>query len=278
MAALKPVAGAKPDDAGMVPVRDGGPEDTKIAVYPPGHPTPSLRDAKLRRPTVMDIIEKKIESLRKEKALNINGTILLGTTASISGISANLVFRSCLKVNYDTLKTYSSLATLPFLSSVVTYKLLVTDALCSGNISKENCVLRSLLVSIVCGILHPSALAFSKNGRLAVKFKMDHKPDDTLKENLVFDIITRKINQLPEADRNVLEYGSTYVGLNAAFCGLIANSLFRRVLHVTKAPVASGLPMAVIPFLTANVAYKGFVSLPLSTGMDQRCYQIKQTS
>ncbi|XP_042546348.1 complex I assembly factor TMEM126B, mitochondrial [Dipodomys spectabilis] len=170
MAALKPVAGAKADDAGMVPVRDGGPEDTKIAVYPPGHPTPSLRDAKLRRPTVMDIIEKKIESLRKEKALNINGTILLGTTASISGISANLVFRSCLKVNYDTLKTYSSLATFPFLSSVVTYKFLVTDALCSGNISKENCVLRSLLVSIVCGILHPSALAFSKNGRLAVKY------------------------------------------------------------------------------------------------------------
>ncbi|XP_048216711.1 complex I assembly factor TMEM126B, mitochondrial [Perognathus longimembris pacificus] len=156
--------------AGVVPWRDGGPEDTKMAVYPPGHPTPSLQDAKLRRPMVMDIIGKKIESLRKEKALNIRGTFLLGTTAGISGISANLVFRSCFKVNYDTLKTFTSLATLPFLSSVVTYKLLVTDALCSGNISKENCALRSLLVSIMCGVLHPTALAFSKNGRLAVKY------------------------------------------------------------------------------------------------------------
>uniref|UniRef100_A0A8C0ZRM3 Transmembrane protein 126A n=1 Tax=Castor canadensis TaxID=51338 RepID=A0A8C0ZRM3_CASCN len=81
----------------------------------------------------------------------------------------------------------------------------------------------------------------------------NHKPDDTIKENLIFHIITRKINQLPEAERNLLEYGSTYVGLNAAFCGLIANSLFHRVLHVTKARIASGLPMAVIPYLTVNV-------------------------
>nr|XP_020036175.1 transmembrane protein 126A [Castor canadensis] len=98
----------------------------------------------------------------------------------------------------------------------------------------------------------------------------NHKPDDTIKENLIFHIITRKINQLPEAERNLLEYGSTYVGLNAAFCGLIANSLFRRVLHVTKAHIASGLPMAVIPYLTANVSYRGFISSPLSTG-DLNC-------
>jgi transmembrane protein 126A len=98
----------------------------------------------------------------------------------------------------------------------------------------------------------------------------NHKPDDTIKENLIFHIITRKINQLPEAERNLLEYGSTYVGLNAAFCGLIANSLFQRVLHVTKARIASGLPMAVIPYLTVNVSYKGFISSPLSTG-DLNC-------
>ncbi|XP_022449701.1 transmembrane protein 126A isoform X2 [Delphinapterus leucas] len=71
-------------------------------------------------------------------------------------------------------------------------------------------------------------------------------------------------------DRNLLENGSTYIGLNAALCGLIANSLFRRILHVTQAPVAAGLPMAVIPFLMAHVSYKGFVSLPLYTG-DLHC-------
>ncbi|XP_048217953.1 complex I assembly factor TMEM126B, mitochondrial-like [Perognathus longimembris pacificus] len=114
--------------------------------------------------------KSRASSSHSHRALNISGTVLLGTTAGISGISANLVFISCFKVSYDTLKTFTSLATLPFLSSVVTYKLLVTDALCLGNISKENCALRSLLVSIMCGVLHPTALAFSKNGCLAVKY------------------------------------------------------------------------------------------------------------
>ncbi|XP_040819852.1 transmembrane protein 126A [Ochotona curzoniae] len=95
----------------------------------------------------------------------------------------------------------------------------------------------------------------------------NHEPG-TVKTNLTtLDIITRKISQLPEAERNLLEHGSTYVGINAALSGLIANSLFRRVLNVTRARIAAGLPMAVIPFLTAHVSYKGFVSFPLSTGV-----------
>ncbi|XP_003418590.1 transmembrane protein 126A [Loxodonta africana] len=94
----------------------------------------------------------------------------------------------------------------------------------------------------------------------------NHEPDDTIKENLTLDIITRKINQLPEAEKNLLEHGSAYIGLNAALCGLIANSLFRRVLNVTQARVAASLPMAVIPFLTAQVSFTGFISLPLSRG------------
>ncbi|XP_047608822.1 transmembrane protein 126A [Phacochoerus africanus] len=97
----------------------------------------------------------------------------------------------------------------------------------------------------------------------------NHEPDDTIKENLI-DIITRKTSQLPEAERNLLENGSTYIGINAALCGLIANSHFRRILHVTQARIAAGLPMAVIPFLTAHVSYKGFISLPLNTG-DLHC-------
>ena len=39
---------------------------------------------------------------------------------------------------------------------------------------------------------------------------------------------------------------------------------------MTQARIAAGLPMAVIPFLTANIYYKGFVSLPLNTG-DLHC-------
>ncbi|XP_043328739.1 transmembrane protein 126A-like [Cervus canadensis] len=97
----------------------------------------------------------------------------------------------------------------------------------------------------------------------------NNEPDGTIiKENLI-DIIARKINQLPEAERNLLENGSTYVGLKA-LCGLIANSLFRRILHMTQAHTAAGLLMAVNPFLTADVSYKGFLSLPLNTG-DLHC-------
>uniref|UniRef100_A0A5F9CCB9 Transmembrane protein 126B n=1 Tax=Oryctolagus cuniculus TaxID=9986 RepID=A0A5F9CCB9_RABIT len=92
------------------------------------------------------------------------------TRAGFSGILANFIFRHCFKVKHDALKTYASLTRLPFLSTIVAYKLLITDALYSGNISKENCVLRSSLIGIVCGILYPSSLAFSKNGCLAVRY------------------------------------------------------------------------------------------------------------
>lgn len=102
--------------------------------------------------------------------LIIYGTLPIGTAAGFSGILANFIFRNCFKVKHDALKTYASLTTLPFLSTLVTYKLLVTDALYSGNITMEECALRSSLVSIVCGVLYPAGLAFSQNGRLAVKY------------------------------------------------------------------------------------------------------------
>ncbi|XP_057552021.1 complex I assembly factor TMEM126B, mitochondrial isoform X2 [Hippopotamus amphibius kiboko] len=163
MAALGREAGEDLRAAGVGP-------DIKVPTYTHGQSSPSLGDAKLRKPLVIEIIEKKFEYLSKEKTLNIYGTVTFGTTAGISGILANFIFRHCFKVKFDTLKTYASLTTLPFLSTIVSYKLLVTDALYSGKISQENCVLRSSLIGIVCGILYPTALAFSKNGRLAVKY------------------------------------------------------------------------------------------------------------
>ncbi|XP_037023544.1 complex I assembly factor TMEM126B, mitochondrial isoform X3 [Artibeus jamaicensis] len=141
-----------------------------MATHTHGQHSLSLGDANLTRSMVIEMIEKKFEYLRKEKALNIYGTMMIGTTASFSGLLANFIFRHCFRVNQDALKTYASLTALPFLSTVVAYKLLVTDALYSGNITQESCALRSTLVSIACGVLYPSALAFSKNGRLAVKY------------------------------------------------------------------------------------------------------------
>nr|XP_019604699.1 PREDICTED: complex I assembly factor TMEM126B, mitochondrial-like [Rhinolophus sinicus] len=97
-------------------------------------------------------------------------TVVFGTTAGFSRMLTNFIFRHCMKVEHDALKTNASLTTLLFLSTVVAYKLLVMDALYSGNISQENCVLRSSLIGIVCGVLYPSAWAFSKSGCLGVKY------------------------------------------------------------------------------------------------------------
>ncbi|KFO29259.1 complex I assembly factor TMEM126B, mitochondrial isoform X1 [Fukomys damarensis] len=171
MAALGREAGADPKCTGQLPMRNGeAHEGMKTAVYTHAQSSSAVGDAKFRRPMVIDVIEKKFENLRKDKTLDLHGTVTLATAASFTGIVSNFVLRSSFSVTYDALKTYASLTALPFLSTIVTYKFLVIDPLYSGNISKENCVLRSSLVGLICGVVYPSALAFSKNGRLAVKY------------------------------------------------------------------------------------------------------------
>uniref|UniRef100_F6SVY9 Transmembrane protein 126A n=1 Tax=Monodelphis domestica TaxID=13616 RepID=F6SVY9_MONDO len=95
--------------------------------------------------------------------------------------------------------------------------------------------------------------------------KMEHN-QDTERRLSINEIIARRVKQLPQGDQNLFMTGSAYVGLNAAFCGLIANSFFRRVLNVTHARIASALPMAVLPFLSTHITYQNAVSLPLSSG------------
>ncbi|KAG6931758.1 transmembrane protein 126A [Chelydra serpentina] len=72
--------------------------------------------------------------------------------------------------------------------------------------------------------------------------------------------------QLPKADQKLFTHGSYFLGINGGFCGLIANSFFRRILNVTEARIASSLPMAVLPFLTTAAIYHGAVTLPLISG------------
>ncbi|XP_052014762.1 complex I assembly factor TMEM126B, mitochondrial [Apodemus sylvaticus] len=152
------------------------PQDIKMTLNKHGQLIPSLGDAKFRSPIITEIIEKKFEYYRNDETLNINGTLVFGTCSSLSGIMANLIFRNSFKVKYEALKTYASLTTLPFLATIVSYKLFVTDALKSGSISKESCVLRCSLIGVACGVSYPSALAFYKNGRLAVKYQTVRLP------------------------------------------------------------------------------------------------------
>nr|XP_037864807.1 transmembrane protein 126A-like [Chlorocebus sabaeus] len=105
----------------------------------------------------------------------------------------------------------------------------------------------------------------------SIRLKTENHKSNTIKENLtIFDVITRKTNQLPQAEQNLPEQRSAYVGFNAALCGLIANSLSQCILNMAQALIAVDLPMAVIPFLTTNTAYESFVNFPLNTG-DLNC-------
>lgn len=75
----------------------------------------------------------------------------------------------------------------------------------------------------------------------------NHEPG-TVKENFTtLDIIIRKISQLPDPERNLLEHGSTYVGINTSeltilleFNSLIGNSLLLCVINLTHVPIAAG--------------------------------------
>lgn len=127
-------------------------------------PSPPLWDAKRRRPRVIKMTETKPEYLRKDlrytwNSVPWNNSWFLWHIGKLN-----------FQVKHGALKTYASLTTLPFLSTIVAYKLLVSAVLYSGNRSKGNCVLRSSLIGIVWGVLYPHGLAFSKNGHLAVRY------------------------------------------------------------------------------------------------------------
>ncbi|XP_034614953.1 transmembrane protein 126A-like isoform X2 [Trachemys scripta elegans] len=72
--------------------------------------------------------------------------------------------------------------------------------------------------------------------------------------------------RLPEADQKLFSNGSYFLGINGGLCGLIANNLFRRILNVTQAGIASSLPMAVLPFLTTAAIYQAAITEPLISG------------
>ncbi|KAL6055073.1 hypothetical protein STEG23_035316 [Scotinomys teguina] len=256
MAASQRHTGFEVKDAGVVQVEEReAPQNKKMAIHTHGRLIPSLGDAKFRKPVITEIIEKKFEYYTKD-ILDVHG-ILYGTSSAVSGLLANFIFRNSFKVQHEALKSLAIFTTLPFLSTVISYKLFVTDALRSDY--EINVQLSKVCIS-----------DYIFNGIMFFRLKMENHKQSTIKEDSIFDIISRKIKQLPEPERNLLEHGSVFVGLNAAFSGLIANSLYRRILHVTQARLASSIPMAMMPFLTASMTYGGFVSLPLSRG-DLNC-------
>lgn len=91
-----------------------------------------------------------------------------------------------------------------------------------------------------------------------------------LTRTVIAEMLQNNFERLPDIDQKIFLYGPVYFGGNASLVGLIANSLFRRALNVRQAPFASGLPMAVLPFLTTVAVYNAAVSTPLMFG-DLNC-------
>ncbi|XP_068448199.1 transmembrane protein 126A [Clinocottus analis] len=91
-----------------------------------------------------------------------------------------------------------------------------------------------------------------------------------LSRAVISEMLVKNFEKLPDIDQKIFKYGPLYLGGNGGLAGLISNSLYRRALNVTQAPFASGLPMAVLPFLTTVALYHGAVSVPLMSG-DLNC-------
>nr|XP_033805769.1 transmembrane protein 126A [Geotrypetes seraphini]XP_033805770.1 transmembrane protein 126A [Geotrypetes seraphini] len=108
--------------------------------------------------------------------------------------------------------------------------------------------------------------------RKMVGIAPEYSPEGQLQisKSEIITLLTERFMQLPEHERKLFSYGSLYLGFNGAFSGLIANSLFRRILNVTQGRIVSSLPMAVLPFLTTVAAYNSFVCQPLLSG-DLNC-------
>ena len=92
----------------------------------------------------------------------------------------------------------------------------------------------------------------------------NQEADDTVKENLT-DIITRKINQLPEAERNLLEMEQHILD-----CSLRPNSSQSFSMYLTCGSCSCCLTNGSDPTFDGVCILQSFVSLPLNTG-DLHC-------
>nr|XP_057919244.1 transmembrane protein 126A [Doryrhamphus excisus] len=92
----------------------------------------------------------------------------------------------------------------------------------------------------------------------------------TLSRSVIVELLAKNFHKLPDIDQKLFMYGPMYLGGNGGLAGLIANSLYRRALNVTQAPITSSLPMAVLPFVTTYALYNATVTSPLLSG-DLQC-------
>lgn len=93
---------------------------------------------------------------------------------------------------------------------------------------------------------------------------------NVLTRTLIAEMLGKNFTKLPDVDQKFFVYGPVFLGGYAGLTGLISNSFYRRALNVKQAVITSGMPMAVLPFLTTFAMYNATVSNPLMSG-DLNC-------
>lgn len=91
-------------------------------------------------------------------------------------------------------------------------------------------------------------------------------PHSTISQAMIYEMLTKNFDKLPSDDQNIFKYGSMYLAGNAGLAGLVANSLFRRILNVREARITSSMPMAFLPFLATSALFDVMISTPLLSG------------
>ncbi|XP_028904148.1 complex I assembly factor TMEM126B, mitochondrial isoform X2 [Ornithorhynchus anatinus] len=146
-----------------------GREMTTPSHTPPGSSVVDAAFGRLRIPHTAGADLGRLNP--RDRRLYAYGPLYLGSTAAVCGVLANYLLRRNMKVTQRPLKTYAPLAVIPFLSTAVVYRLLVVEPLNAGDLTQEQCVLRGGFCGLTLGAGYPTALAFLKNGRLAVKYE-----------------------------------------------------------------------------------------------------------
>lgn len=87
-----------------------------------------------------------------------------------------------------------------------------------------------------------------------------------LSRAVIAKMLQENFEKLPAIDQKFFMYGSLYLGGNAAFAGLIANSLFRRALNVKASPFLSSMSASTMSFFTTYAMYCAAVTVPILNG------------
>ncbi|XP_043830586.1 transmembrane protein 126A-like [Dromiciops gliroides] len=127
-----------------------------------------------RRLTIHEIIARKVKQHPElDSNLLITGSAYAGQNAGFSGLIVDSFFQNILNVTHAHIASALPMAVLPFSSTHITYKSVISLPLSTGDLSCEVCaVIRGGKVGLIIGGLYLAVLAMPINDTLAAKYSL----------------------------------------------------------------------------------------------------------